>query len=34
MRVGDYRIIHEVERLELLVYVIRISHRRDAYRGL
>ena len=34
LRVGDYRIIYEVERSELLVYVIRISHRREAYRGL
>ena len=34
VRVGDYRIIYEVERSELLVYVVRISHRREAYRGL
>ena len=33
-RVGNYRIIYEIERAELLVYVIRISHRREAYRNL
>ena len=33
-RVGNYRIIYEIERSELLVYVIRISHRREAYRNL
>ena len=33
-RVDDYRIIYEVESSELLVYVIRISHRREAYRRL
>lgn len=33
-RVGNYRIVYEIERAELLVYVIQISHRREAYRGL
>ena len=34
MRVGNYRIIYEIKRSELLVYIIRIGHRREAYRGL
>ncbi len=34
LRIGNYRIIYQIERVELLVYVIRISHRREAYRGL
>lgn len=34
MRVGDYRIIYEVQEERLLVLVIRIGHRKDVYRGL
>ena len=32
VRVGDYRIIYEIESDRLLVYVLRIGHRRDVYR--
>ena len=32
LRVGRYRIIYEVIEDELVVLVIRISHRKDAYR--
>ena len=32
-RVGNYRIVYEIERAELLVYVIQIGHRREACRG-
>jgi mRNA interferase RelE/StbE len=32
IRVGDYRLIYEVEDEYLLVTVIRAAHRREAYR--
>ena len=32
LRVGDYRVIYEVQNEELVVLVVRIAHRRDAYR--
>lgn len=32
VRVGDYRIIYNVEEDRLLVLVIRVRHRREAYR--
>ena len=32
IRVGDYRIVYEVEDAFLLVLVIRIAHRKDVYR--
>lgn len=31
-RVGDYRIVYAVEDAELVVWVVRIGHRRDVYR--
>lgn len=31
MRVGDYRILYEVRNNDLVVLVVRIAHRRDAY---
>jgi len=31
-RVGDYRILYELEDDRLLVVVVRIGHRRDVYR--
>ncbi len=33
-RIGDYRIIYSVEDDRLIVFVLRIRHRKDAYRGL
>lgn len=33
-RIGDYRIVYSIEKDELVVFVLRIRHRRDAYRGL
>lgn len=33
-RVGDYRIIYSIEKEKLVVLVLRIRHRKDAYRGL
>ena len=32
IRVGDYRVIYDVEHRRLLVLVIRIGHRREVYR--
>jgi len=30
--VGDYRVVYEVRDEELVVLVVRVAHRRDAYR--
>lgn len=32
IRVGDYRVVYDVADKELLVLVIRVRHRSDAYR--
>ena len=32
IRVGDYRVVYELLADELVVLVVRIAHRRDAYR--
>ena len=32
LRVGDYRVLYEVGDDELIVMVVRVVHRRDAYR--
>ena len=32
VRVGEYRVLYEIEDRVLLVLVIRIGHRRDVYR--
>jgi mRNA interferase RelE/StbE len=32
MRQGDYRILHEVEDQVLRIIVVRVAHRREAYR--
>ena len=32
IRVGDYRVIYTVEERILLIEIIRVRHRRDAYR--
>ena len=32
IRVGDYRVIYQVEPKELLVVVVKIGHRREVYR--
>jgi mRNA interferase RelE/StbE len=34
IRVGDYRVVYEIEDRVLIVYVVRIGHRKDVYRGL
>jgi mRNA interferase RelE/StbE len=33
-RIGDYRIVYSIEEDRLVVFVLRIRHRKDAYRGL
>ncbi|MXW42540.1 MAG: type II toxin-antitoxin system RelE/ParE family toxin [Acidimicrobiia bacterium] len=32
LRVGDYRVVYEVLKSELVVLVIRVAHRREVYR--
>ncbi len=32
IRVGDYRIVYEIEDDRLVVLIVRIGHRRDIYR--
>ena len=32
LRTGDYRVLYEVEDAALVVLVVRVAHRRDAYR--
>ena len=32
LRVADYRVLYEVRNPDLIVLVVRIAHRRDAYR--
>lgn len=34
IRVGDYRIVYEVHDRVLIVYVVRVGHRKDVYRDL
>ncbi len=31
-RVGDYRVLYEVQHDVLVILVVRVAHRRDAYR--
>ena len=33
-RVGDYRIIYSIEKNRLTIFVLRILHRKDVYRGI
>jgi mRNA interferase RelE/StbE len=32
IRIGDYRVVYEVVDRVLIVYVIRVAHRKDVYR--
>lgn len=34
IRVGDYRVIYQVENKELVVLVVHIGHRREVYRRM
>lgn len=33
-RMGDYRIIYSIEKERLVIFVLRIRHRKDVYRGI
>ncbi len=33
IRVGDYRILYEVKDQILIIYIIKIAHRKDVYRA-
>jgi mRNA interferase RelE/StbE len=32
IRIGDYRVVYEIQGGELVVFVVRVRHRRDVYR--
>ena len=32
IRVGDYRIVYDIQNANLVIFVIRIRHRRDVYK--
>jgi mRNA interferase RelE/StbE len=34
VRQGDYRIVYSVEDALLIVWIVKVGHRRDVYRGL
>ena len=34
LRVGDYRVIYQIEAAQLTVLVVRIGHRREVYRRI
>ena len=34
VRQGDYRIVYSVEDARLIVWVVKVGHRRDVYRGI
>ena len=34
VRAGDYRVIYEVHDKALIVLIVKVSHRREVYRGL
>jgi mRNA interferase RelE/StbE len=33
VRQGDYRIVYSVEDARLIVWIVKVGHRRDVYRG-
>jgi mRNA interferase RelE/StbE len=33
IRLGSYRIIYSIEQVELVVYVVKIGHRKNVYRA-
>jgi mRNA interferase RelE/StbE len=34
IRVGDYRVIYEIQEKALVVLIVKVGHRKDAYRGI
>jgi mRNA interferase RelE/StbE len=33
IRIGAYRVIYEIEDARLVVFIVRVKHRKDAYRN-
>jgi len=33
IRVGDYRVVYELYESRLIIEIVRVRHRKDAYRG-
>jgi mRNA interferase RelE/StbE len=33
VRVGDYRVLYQVQKQEVVVLVVKVAHRREVYRG-
>lgn len=34
IRCGDYRILYAIEDAVLIIYVVKVGHRKDVYRGI
>ncbi len=34
VRVGDYRIVYEIQEAVLVILIIKVGHRKDIYRNL
>jgi mRNA interferase RelE/StbE len=34
LRVGDYRVIYQIEDERIVITIVRVAHRREAYRDL
>jgi mRNA interferase RelE/StbE len=34
IRVGDCRVLYEIQDEQLLIYIVSVAHRREVYRGL
>lgn len=34
IRIGNYRVVYEVHEERLVIYVVRVGHRREVYRNL
>jgi len=34
IRVGDYRIVYQIESDQIVIIIVRVRHRREVYRGL
>ena len=32
LRVGDYRVVYSIEKDKLIVFILRIAHRKDVYK--
>ena len=34
IRIGDYRVVYEIQDERLIVLVLRVAHRKDIYKGM